>query len=71
MKLYGKLLGLAGNLSESGADLPPTDQQVAVNNELREQLANDRSQFKELTETATTGFNMLLRNSRLGIAIQP
>src|SRR5207248_3673229 len=39
MKLYGKMLSMLENLGASGADLPATNQQIAVNQDFQQRLA--------------------------------
>jgi hypothetical protein len=68
--LYGKLTNLAF-LVEGGADLPPTDQSVALNNELKEQLADARQSVKTLNETLIPAFNATLKSKGLANGVQP
>ncbi len=60
MKLYGKLSALGGNLINSGADFPPTDQQVEVYKEYERQLAECQTQYRELVETLVPQFKTSL-----------
>jgi hypothetical protein len=62
--LYGKLTNLAF-LVEGGADLPPTDQSVALNKELQQQLAEAKQAFQQLGSGPIAQFNSLLKNKGL------
>jgi hypothetical protein len=61
MRLYGRLCALASNVSASGADFRPTDQQAEVRRLLREQAAATRTQWDALLAGELPGFNALLR----------
>lgn len=69
-RLYGDLTNLAF-LVDGGADLPPTDQAVAVNNELQQQLAESEEAAKKLNEKVIPEFNALLKQKSLAMGIQP
>jgi photosystem II stability/assembly factor-like uncharacterized protein len=71
MMLYGKLANLESELSGDGADLPPTNQQIAVNKELDAKLAEARTKFKSITGTETTAFNQQLKSLGFGATIEP
>jgi photosystem II stability/assembly factor-like uncharacterized protein len=71
MKLYGKLANLDSELSGDGADLPPTDQQIAVNKDLSEQIDQAREKFKSLTGPEAAAFNQQLKSLGFGAAIEP
>jgi hypothetical protein len=68
--LYGKLANLAF-LVESGADLPPTDQSVAVNKELEQQLAEAQQAARDLNEKVIPAFNATLKEKGLSAGIVP
>jgi hypothetical protein len=68
--LYGKLTNLAF-LTEGGADLPPTDQAVALNKELQQQLAEAQAAAKELNGKTIPAFNAMLKEKGLSSGIQP
>jgi photosystem II stability/assembly factor-like uncharacterized protein len=63
-RLYGQLTNVAF-LVEGGADLPPTDQSVAFNKELEQQLAQAKQQFQQLGKSAIPQFNTLLQSNGL------
>lgn len=71
MMLYGKLANLEAALNGSGADLPPTDQQVEVNKMLAAKLADARQRVKTLAESDTAAFNQALKANGFSAAIQP
>jgi photosystem II stability/assembly factor-like uncharacterized protein len=71
MMLYGKLANLDAELSGDGADLPPTDQQIAVNKELSEKIEQAREKFKSVTGPETAAFNQQLKSAGFAAAIQP
>jgi len=70
MMLYGKLANLEAELSGDGADLPPTDQQIAVNKELAGKLAEARVKFKSVTGAETASFNQQLKSLGFSAAIE-
>ncbi|GAB5553040.1 MAG: hypothetical protein Sapg2KO_26310 [Saprospiraceae bacterium] len=47
MKLYGRLSALASDLNSSGIDFPPTDQQVAVYDVLKERLDKAQASYDQ------------------------
>ncbi len=69
-RLYGKLTNLAF-LVEGGADLPPTDQSIELNGELREELGSSRKAVQDLDRTAIDPFNANLKAHGLSLGIQP
>ena len=71
MRLYGKLGNLNAELSGAGADLPPTDQQVAVNKELADKIVQVREKMKALAEHDTSAFNQWLKSNGFAAAIEP
>lgn len=50
MKLYGRLSALASDLNSSGIDFPPTDQQVAVYDVLKERLDKAQASYDQQME---------------------
>ena len=62
--LYARLFYLASGLT--GADYPPTDQQLEVYRELKDELALHRERFAELRDVEIPAFNDYLREQ--GIA---
>jgi photosystem II stability/assembly factor-like uncharacterized protein len=71
MMLYGKLANLDSELSGDGSDLPPTDQQIAVNKELSAKIEQAREKFKSITGPETADFNQQLKSDGFAAAIQP
>jgi photosystem II stability/assembly factor-like uncharacterized protein len=71
MMLYGKLANIDAELSGSGADLPPTDQQIAVNKELAEKIAQAREKVKGIADRDTAAFNQWLKSNGFAAAIEP
>jgi len=49
MGLYEKMTNLMAQLSEGGADLPPTASQIAVNQLFQQRLAEARASYQQLT----------------------
>jgi len=71
MMLYGKLANLDAELGGDGADLPPTDQQIAVNKELAAKLDEARAKVKTVTGDETAAFNQHLKSLGFSAAIEP
>ncbi|HTS10787.1 MAG TPA: hypothetical protein VMH00_01590 [Candidatus Limnocylindrales bacterium] len=71
MMLYGKLANLDSELGGDGADLPPTDQQIAVNKELAAQIDQAREKVKEVTGKETAAFNQQLKSLGFAASIEP
>ena len=71
MMLYGKLANLDAELGGDGADLPPTDQQIAVNKELAQKIEEARPKMKAVTGEETAAFNQQLRSLGFAAAIEP
>jgi hypothetical protein len=69
-RLYGDLTNLAF-LVDGGADLPPTDQSVAVNKELQHQLADAAEAVRNLNETVIPAFNATLKQKGWAVGVQP
>ncbi len=71
MQLYGRMAWLISELDGNpgggsvGGDLGPTDQQVAVNNEFRQDLAGLQQQYRQFQAGALAAFNTLLEQHHL------
>jgi photosystem II stability/assembly factor-like uncharacterized protein len=52
MDLYGKMMAVLANLGATGADLPPTSQQVEVNREFQQRLAEARQAYQQVMQSA-------------------
>ena len=55
-----RLSALGGNLINSGADFPPTGQQVGVYKEHEQRLAECQTQYRELVETFVPQFKNVI-----------
>ena len=77
LQLYGRLCFLIAQIDgrpgsgSTGGDLAPTDQDLAVFNELKEDLIPIQNKFKQLVDSDTPDFNKLLTQNHLAAAIQP
>ncbi len=65
--LYSRLLYLAWSLT--GADYPPTDQQIEVYRELKAALETHRERYVELRDVEIPAFNAYLREQGVGNVI--
>jgi hypothetical protein len=54
-----------------GGDLGPTDQQVAVNNGFKQELAAIAAEYKQITEKDAPAMNALLKQNGVSVAIVP
>jgi len=70
MKLYGRLSALASDLSASGIDFAPTDQQGAVYSVLNKRLQTSKKQFDELIEKDIAAFNEKLNKLDMKIELE-
>ena len=70
MKLYGRLSALASDLSASGIDFGPTDQQGAVYSVLNKRLQTTKKQFDELIEEDISAFNEKLNTLDMKIDLE-
>ncbi|MBV9148156.1 MAG: hypothetical protein JO065_19735, partial [Acidobacteria bacterium] len=52
MDLYGRMMAVLANLGATGADLPPTSQQVEVNREFQQRLSEARQAYQEVMQSA-------------------
>ena len=77
MRLYGRLMNLGSLLDgapgqgSSGADLPPTTQEIEVNKLYQGEIAQARKSFEEFTTKDVAALNEALRASHLGTTIAP
>lgn len=70
MKLYGKLSALASDLSASGIDFKPTDQQSAVYDVLNKRLMTSKNAFDELVKKDIDAFNKRLNTLDMKINLE-
>ncbi len=70
MKLYGRLSALASDLSASGIDFRPTDQQGEVYSVLNKRLQTTKKQFDELIEEDISAFNEKLNKLDMKIDLE-
>ncbi len=68
--MVGPMVGTPGSGS-GGGDLAPTAQQIAVNDEFKQQLAEVQAEFKRFVEGDTRAFNVALKQNHLTAAIEP
>jgi len=70
MKLYGRLSALASDLSASGIDFRPTNQQGEVAQVLSKRLVNSQTQFEKLVEEDIKAFNEKLNKMDMKIDLE-
>jgi uncharacterized coiled-coil protein SlyX len=68
--MIGQMVGNPGGGS-GGGDLGPTDQQVAVNNGFKQELAAIAAEYKQITEKDAPAMNALLKQNGVSVAIVP
>lgn len=68
--MVGPMVGTPGSGS-GGGDAAPTAQQIAVNNEFKQQLAQIQAEFKQMVGTDTPAFNAQLKQNHVSAAIEP
>jgi hypothetical protein len=68
--MIGPTVGTPGGGS-GGADMAPTAQQVAVNDEFKLELGRVQAEFKQLVDVATPAFNSKLKAAGVTTVIQP
>jgi hypothetical protein len=68
--MIGQMVGNPGGGS-GGGDLGPTDQQVAVNNGFKQELAAIAAEYKQVTEKDAPAVNALLKQNGVAVAITP
>jgi photosystem II stability/assembly factor-like uncharacterized protein len=75
VQLYEKISWMIGQMigggGSGGGDLGPTDQQVAVNNGFKQELAAIASQFKQVTDKDVPAMNALLKQNGVDVTINP
>ena len=77
MGLYGRLTNLGALMNgspgegSSGADLPPTDQAIAVHNMFKQEIAAAQRSFEELRDKDTPAFNETLKANHVSMSILP
>jgi hypothetical protein len=67
--MIGPMVGTPGSGS-GGGDAGPTSQQIAVNNEFKQELARIQAEFKQVVERDTPAFNATLKQAGVTV-IQP
>jgi hypothetical protein len=68
--MIGQMVGTPGSGS-GGGDLGPTDQQVAVNNGFKGELAAIAAQYKQIADTSVPAMNAQLKQTGLSAVITP
>jgi len=68
--MIGQMVGTHGGGS-GGGDLGPTDQQVAVNNGFKQELAAISVEYKKITDTDAPAINALLKQNGVAVTIAP
>jgi hypothetical protein len=68
--MIGQMVGTPGGGS-GGGDLGPTDQQVAVNNEFKRELAGIAAEYKQISEKDLAAMNALLKQNGVDVTIGP
>jgi hypothetical protein len=68
--MIGPMVGTPGSGS-GGGDLGPTAQQIAVNDEFKQQLVQIQVEFKQLIDRGTATFNTMVRQAGGTTTIQP
>jgi photosystem II stability/assembly factor-like uncharacterized protein len=70
MMIYGKLGNIEAELG-GGGDMPPTDQQVAVNKEIVAKIAEVREKMRTLASQDAAAFNQWLKANGYSAVIEP
>jgi photosystem II stability/assembly factor-like uncharacterized protein len=68
--MIGQMVGTPGSGS-GGGDQGPTDQQVAVNNGFKTELAAIAAQYKQITDKDLPAMNALLKQNGVAVVIAP
>jgi hypothetical protein len=68
--MIGPMVGSPGSGS-GGGDLGPTLQQIAVNDEFKQELAQIQTEFKQFVDATTPAFNASLKQLGVAGAITP
>jgi hypothetical protein len=77
MQLVGRIAWVVAEMNgrvgggSGGADMGPTSQQVAVNDEFKKDIANMQGDFKQFVGPTTNAFNATLKQHGLTLAIEP
>ena len=66
--MIGQMAGTPGGGS-GGGDLGPTDQQVAVNNAFKQELAAIAAQYKQIADKDVPAMNALLKQNGVAVTI--
>jgi hypothetical protein len=67
--MIGQMVGTPGSGS-GGGDAGPTTQQIAVNDEFKQELSRIQAEFKQVVERDTPAFNATLKQAGVTV-IQP
>jgi hypothetical protein len=68
--MVGPMVGTPGSGS-GGGDLAPTAQQIAVNDEFKQELTRSQEEFKQFLTDETPAFNSTLKENHVTAAIEP
>ncbi len=68
--MVDEMNGRAGGGS-GGADMGPTSQQVAVNDQFKKDIATMQGDFEQFVGPTTNAFNATLKQHGLTLAIEP
>ena len=68
--MIGQMIGTPGSGS-GGGDLGPTDQQVAVNDGFKQELAAIAAEYKEITDTGVPQLNAVLKQNGVDAVLTP
>jgi len=68
--MIGQMVGTPGGGS-GGGDLGPTDQQVAVNDGFKQELAAIEAEYKQITDSEMPALNALLKQNGVDVTITP
>ena len=66
--MIGQMVGAGGS---GGGDLGPTDQQVAVNNGFKQELAAIAAEYKKIVDTELPAVNARLKQNGVAVTIAP
>ena len=55
MNLYGRMMAILANLGATGADLPPSNQQLEVNREFQRRLSEARQAYQQVMQATGRG----------------
>ncbi len=77
VQLYERISWMIGDVvgtpngGPGGGDLAPTAQQIAVNDEFKQQLAEIQGEFKQMVGHDTPAFNSMLKQNHVTASIEP